>query len=145
MRVSVGQIYIKAGVSFPFSTGMQRWLGEELSSLASDAAIFVGRYGQDFSLVIRISAETGTSENQLKGPTVFKKERDVEYTIFLPYQAIVIGEEPRRLAAQFLVDGVRGVFQQAGIGTEELNGRAGNLVEQISSGDGMINKPWLSS
>lgn len=145
MRVSVGQIYIKAGVGFPFSVGMQRWLGGELSDLASDATAFAGRYGGDFSLMIRVSAETGIFENQIKGPTVFKKDKDVEYTVFLPYQAIMVGAESRRLAAQFLIDGVREVFRQAGIDTEKLDACVENLVDQLSSGEGMVNKPWPSS
>ena len=88
MNISVGQIYIEPGVNFPFSHLMQVWLGQQLSALASPTADFVNAYGIDFSLVIRISARKSLKANEIKGPTVFKRTKDVEYTIFLPYETI---------------------------------------------------------
>ena len=52
MKVSIGQIYVEAGVSFPFSHHMQRWLSDRLSELATPGAEFLqySRYGAAFDL-----------------------------------------------------------------------------------------------
>lgn len=58
MNISFVQIYIKPGISFPFSYVMQQWLGEQVSSLAGSALAFSKKYGPDFDLGFNISTDT---------------------------------------------------------------------------------------
>ena len=82
MRVSISQIYIKPGVSFPFSHLMQRWVSDELSSVADSCNKFVKKYGADFELAVIVSADTQIEDNLIKGPGVYKKGRWVEYVVY---------------------------------------------------------------
>lgn len=143
MRISVGQIYVKPGVKFPFSHIMQRWLGEHLSSSACPRPEFLSKYGAEFDVVIRVSADTGIRENRLKGPTVFKKEKDVEYTIFLPFEAIKGAPDECRLALDFLLSGVEGVFGELGIDSDIAATRQ-SAIDRICSDATMFERPSLS-
>jgi hypothetical protein len=142
MKASFGQIYIRPGINFPFSHHMQRLLGDELSTVEGDAEAFIRKYGKDFKLVTNISAEAGTKENLIKGPTIFKRTRDVEYSLFLPYDAIAGSVAGRRVAAEFLLDGIRSVFQQAGAGVARLDEKRSFLIERICSDPSMLSEPW---
>ena len=143
MKVSVGQIYIQAGVDFPFSFEMQSWISKELSALASPGPAFLKSYGKAFELMIRLSAKTELGENEIKGPTVFKKDKDVEYTLFLPYDRIRdAGAASRRLAAEKFVDGVAAVFAKAGIEAPDLPKRRPSLVKKLATDDKMLDEPW---
>ena len=143
MKVSVGQIYIQAGVDFPFSFDMQSWISKELSALASPGPAFLKSYGKGFELIIRLSAKTELGENEIKGPTVFKKDKDVEYTLFLPYDRIRdAGAGSRQLAAEKFVDGVTAVFAKAGIEAPELSKRRATLIKKLATDDEMLDASW---
>ena len=87
MKIFVGQIYIKAGVAFPFSLRFQKWLGDALSERVEASMQFSNKYGSGFELGLRISAKEDIEQPEIKGPTVFKQDKTVEFTIFLPYRA----------------------------------------------------------
>ena len=142
MRVSITQIYIKPGVEFPFSHLMQRWLSEELSSSADSSAEFVRKYGTEFEIAVNISADTQIMNNQIKGPGIYKKYKYVEYTLFLPYDVIDQASDGRRVALEFLLDGIRSIFQKAGIDPEKLDEKRAFIIDHISSDPTMLDEPW---
>jgi hypothetical protein len=143
MKVSVGQIYIQAEVDFPFSFEMQSWISKELSALASPGPAFLKSYGKGFELIIRLSAKTKIGENEIRGPSVFKKNKDVEYTVFLPFDPIRdAGAGSRRLAAEKFVDGVAAVFAKAGILAPKLSERRATLINKLVTDDEMLDAPW---
>lgn len=131
MKVFVGQIYTKPGVDFPFTHLMQRWLGEELTRVASEDAKFQERYGSGFALGLRISADTGTAETEVKGPTVFKRDRDIEYTLVLPFDAIENAPDRRRMAVECIAAGIAAVFAELEIGLDRLDQGRESLVERL--------------
>jgi hypothetical protein len=143
MKISIGQIYIRPGVSFPFSHHMQRWLGEELSRIVNETDVFQKAYGVGFELMVRVSADVGSVSNRIKGPTIFKKTKDVEYTVFLPFDAIVASASGSRCAAvEFLVEGIRSVLQRSGLDVTGLDQKKASIVEYICSEPTMLKEPW---
>ena len=87
MKIFVGQIYIKAGVAFPFSLRFQKWLGDALSERVAVSPEFSSEFGTGYGLGLRISAKDDIEQPEIKGPTVFKRDKTVEFTIFLPHRA----------------------------------------------------------
>ncbi len=87
MNIFVGQIYIRPGISFPFTIRFQRWLGDALSKRVDVSEAFCKTYGPDFSLGLRISAKAAIYQPEINGPTVFKSDKTVEFTIFLPHRS----------------------------------------------------------
>jgi hypothetical protein len=144
VKVSVTQIYIEPGVWFPFSHHMQRFLREQLSTLSGEASEFCKKYGNNFALTINISAKQQIASSQIKGPSVFRKTRDVEYTLFLPFDAIMTPLGGCRAAAEFLLDGVRTIFQKVGIEIAPLDEKRASIIEHLCSDPTMLDEPWPS-
>ena len=67
MKVYFSQIYIKPGVSFPFSHQFQVHLSNVITDLVVSSMSFVEKYGDDSNLIFRISAKTEIRDNELKG------------------------------------------------------------------------------
>jgi len=121
---------------------MQGWLGERLSALAKPRDEFVDVYGEDFSLGVRISARRKLIENEIKGPTIFKKVKDVEYTLFLPFDVIQQAKDACRAAADFILSGVEQILVLAHIELPDFEARKVLLIEQICSDPSMLKRPW---
>lgn len=145
MNVGVGQIYIRPGIKFPFSHHMQIWLGERLEALDLPAPEFEKRYGGDFTLMLNLSAKERLDALEVKGPTVFKTDKDVEYTIFLPFDVITAASDPRRTASEHLVDGIKAVFNLCGVHTEHLERARSEIVEHLCSDPTMVTEAWGAS
>jgi len=144
MEVSFGQIYTEVGASFPFSYRMQVWLSKRISRLAAPGPKFVTKYGADFALIVRINAKTRQAGNVIRGPAVFRKTRDVEYVVTLPYDTIIREKDGGRAAMRFLLDGVRDVFAAAQIVAAGMEAKREALIEHICTTPAMLEEPWPS-
>ncbi|MDR3406481.1 MAG: hypothetical protein P4L99_28615 [Chthoniobacter sp.] len=133
MKIHFGQIYIESGVSFPFSFQFQRHLSDEISALVAPSAKFTQDYGDDWQLMFRVSAKRGICDNEIRGPSVFKKDKDVEFTIFLPFDVIHGESGVLQSAIGFLLQGVSSVLDSLGIDVSEIQAQRGRLSESISS------------
>jgi hypothetical protein len=133
MKVHFGQIYIEPGVAFPFSFLFQRRLSEEITALITPSAAFTQRYGDDWKLMFNVSAKRTIADNEIRGPSVFKKDKDVEFTIFLPFDTIQREASVSRCALAFLLQGVCSVLVSLGIDTSAIQVRQSSLTETISS------------
>lgn len=141
MKVWFGQIYIEPGVGFPFSHFFQLRLASEVTDLVAASTKFIGRYGADFELMFRISAKQGLQDNEIRGPTVFKKAKDLEYTVFLPYDVIMRDARAPRTALEFLLKGVCEVFDRLDIDKAKLVEKQGSLIDGICSDPTMLAAP----
>jgi hypothetical protein len=88
--------------------------------------------------MFRISAKRGISDNEIRGPTVFKKDKDVEYTIFLPFDVIAAEPDVNRGALTFLMKGVYRVLESLEIDTATLRSHENSIVNHILTGPGML-------
>lgn len=140
MKIYFGQIYIEPDAFFPFSHLFQRRLSEEITALVAPSAKFIQKYGEDWELMFNVSAKRAIFENEIRGPSFFKKDKDVEFTIFLPFDAIQREVSVRRAAIEFLLRGVCSVLGSLGIDTSAIQARQSSLAESISS-DPTMFKP----
>ena len=140
MKIFVGQIYIEAGINYPFSHIFQRWISNEFSNLVSSSQEFDRKY-PEFNLVFNMSAKAELASPLIKGPTVFKNTKDVEYSIFLPYFKHE-RSDPRSLREplKLFLDAVITVLQGLGADASELLGRSDSLIEHILADPEMIKK-----
>jgi hypothetical protein len=140
MKAYFGQIYIAPGVRFPFSHLFQAYLSKEITALVEPSHTFVKKYGSDFNLIFNVSAKRAIQDNEIKGPTVFKKTKDVEYTVSLPFDVITRDAEVPKSALKFLLNGVCSVFESLDIGTAKIMERKGALIESICSDPTMFEE-----
>jgi hypothetical protein len=141
MKVWFGQIYIEAGVAFPFSHHCQKRLSAEITGLVEPSAKYLKQYGTNFELMFRISAKKTIPNNEIKGPTVFKKTKDVEYTVFLPFDVIMRQADAPRHALKFLLKGVCDVFDRLEIDKAKLLDKQDSIIEGICADPAMLEEP----
>jgi len=141
--VQFGQIYVQPGVSFPFSAGFQRRLSREVTELVEPSPKFIKKYGSDFTLIFRISAKQGLEDNEIYGPAVFRKDKDVEYSVFLPFDVIATHSDAPRYALRFLLKGVCKVFESLEIKTDKLLDKQDTLIEGICLDQSMVRDKSL--
>jgi hypothetical protein len=145
MKILCGQIYIEPGVSFPFSSAAIRYLDEGLSGLVTPSDEFVRNYGSDFKLVFNISAKKSLEKYEVRGPTVFKRTKDVEYTLFLPFTVIVASQNPPYSALRFLFQGIYTVFHSLGIDASNVADKEESIIKHICSDPTMFRRKLLDS
>jgi hypothetical protein len=138
MKIHFGQIYIEPGVTFPFSILFQRRLSDEVTALIAPSALFTQRYGDDWELMFRVSAKRIISDNEIRGPSVFRKSKDVEFTIFLTFDAIQREASVARSAVTFLLRGVCSVLDSLGFETSAIQNSQASLAESLSSDPTML-------
>src|SRR5262245_29585433 len=140
MLVHFGQIYIGQG-SFPFSHHFQHRISEAVTALVEPSAKFIQKYGKDFDLIFNVSAKQGFQDNEVRGPSVFRKTKDVEYTVFLPFDVIIRHADAPRHALRFLLRGVCAVFDRLEIDKARLLDQQESLIEGICSDPTMLAEP----
>ena len=131
MKVHFGQIYIEPGVTFPFSHHLQRRLSTEITSLITTSETFTAKYGADWQLMFRISAKSKIHEIEIKGPTVYERDKDVEYTLFLPFDVIAHEDNASQMALQLLLKGCCDVFRELGFDTETIERTSESMIDTI--------------
>lgn len=144
MRMAITQVYIKVGIRFPYSYRMQIRVSEELSALFEECDVLEKRYGKDYKLTFYMSADVGIAANVIKGPGVIKRTKDIEYTIFLPYDVIVKSPDGCRSAMEHLLAGIAAILKQLGVDTSPLDGRRDAIVESICADPSTLKEPWPS-
>lgn len=138
MRVYFGQIYVEPGVKFPFTHLAQLALGEAVTSHVAPSEKFIKKYGERYSIVFRISAKRLLTENELRGPTAYRKTEDVEFTIFLPFDVITKESDAIAAALEYIFRGVYAVLESLQIDTTLLRSEAGSIMSRIRSDSAMV-------
>lgn len=142
MKIFVGQIYVQAGVIFPFSFLFQRWLGDALSKRVEASEQFIQSFGTEFELGLRISAKKEIDQPEIKGPTLFKQDKTVEFTIFLPYQETDYHElATASLLLEQILRSVLIISQQIGLNSSGLLGDISHLQMEFLSTPGLLDPP----
>ena len=139
MKIFVGQIYIKPGISFPLSFHFQKWLGEELTRRVVASNNFNQTYPGGFDLGFRISAKTDVHRPEIKGPTVFKRDKNVEFTIFLPFrESCKKSQKDYREIMGMILDSIITSLNELSIETKTIEASAADLIEHFVSTPAMI-------
>lgn len=141
MKVWFRQTYSEPDVDFPFSHLFQRRLSREVTALVEPSARFLKKYGEDFELTFNVSAKQRLQDNEIRGPTVFRKTKDVEYTVFLPFDVIMPHADAPRHALRFLLKGVCEVFDRLEIDKTRLLDKQDSIIESICSDRTMLEEP----
>ncbi len=133
MKVFFAQIYVEVGVTFPFSHHFQVRLSKEVSALVEPSSAFAKKFGADWNLIFRISAKRSLEKTEIRGPGVYRKAKDVEFTLFLPFDALQKETEVERAALRVLLSNACEVFEKLGISSARVEEKKESLVESICS------------
>jgi hypothetical protein len=141
MRVYVTQIYIEVGIEYPFSHRFQKRLGEELSKRVCASPQFLCKYGDDYDLTLNVSAKAALSEPLVKGPTVFRGDKDVEYTIFLPFVRCRADDQRSYIPVfRHILDCAAAILDSLEIDVSKIVRDAESIVRVLCTTGGMIDR-----
>lgn len=88
MKISFVQLYSEVGASFDRIDGpLLHALVVRLNGLEKNIPELAKKFqGGDFKLLFTLSAKSGVAAVDIKGPTVWKKENKVGFSLFLPWR-----------------------------------------------------------
>lgn len=90
MKTYVAQIYIDPEARFPFSHKFQVWIHHMLSEMIIGWGKSENKYrGND--LLFNLSSKYEINEVEIYGPSIDKRGKTVEYTVFIPLQIFGLG------------------------------------------------------
>jgi len=138
MKVFFSQVYVQVGISFPFSHVFQKFLSAEMTEILQPSPMFIGCYGEDYELMFRISAKQELESMEIKGPSIYRKTKDIEYTLFLPYTSIMKEPEPNKIALEYLYEGVYCVLSKYEINVSNLKTEQDRTIHKILTTPGML-------
>jgi hypothetical protein len=141
MKVPFSQVYIESGASFPFSVHFQRLLTKEITALVQPSPKMIESYGAVSQLVFNVSAKHQLEDNEICRPTFFKKTKDLEFTVFLPFDVIAAHTDAPKHALLFLLKGVCDVLEMLDISAAKLVDRRQELIDAICSDPTMLAEP----
>jgi len=140
VKVYFGQFYVQAGRNFPFSQMFQRFISEKVTALVTPSVKYIKGHGEDYSLMFRISAKWQLAITEIIGPKVYKKDKDVEYSIFLPYTPIMQTSDPNRNALVHLFEAVYEVLSGYEINLSRLKDEQNRIIDEIMSSPEMFRE-----
>jgi len=141
MRIHISELYVDSGATHPFSHLLTQWMGEQLTKRVEPSEMFIRKYSKDFNVVFRLSAKVGIAQPEIAGPTLFRRTKDVEYSIFLPHE----GRPPKTKSAckeplRLFLDSVVKVLQVLKIDTQSIEQDAPGMIEHVISDSAMFEK-----
>ncbi|NQV23132.1 MAG: hypothetical protein HQ518_02095 [Rhodopirellula sp.] len=138
MKIYVTQIYIQAGVGFPFTHRFQQFISRELTNRVQLSERFIEQYGEDFDLTFNMVAKSEIADTEIKGPTVFRRDKNVEYTIFLPFDDQTQDSDLLHSIVVKLLAGIVRVLDDLKFDTTRLSG------DSLSLADHVVNDPVMT-
>jgi len=106
-------------------------MGTKVTGLVIPSLKFTKGHGGDYSLEFNISAKWQLAVNEIVGPARYKKDKSVEYSIFLPYTPIMQQSEPYRRALYHIFESVYEVLEGYEIDTSKLKAEQEELITEI--------------
>jgi len=123
MEVRVSEIYPEAGINFPISYKFQRILRTELNLLSPKFEIpFQAKHGKEYALGIILSAKSNLSTLLIKGPSISRKYKVVDYVLYIPFELM---SDERSFIANYVrivcegIDDIIARYNNEGISAEK--------------------------
>ncbi len=138
MKVYVLQCYI--GWSFSFSHLFQHYVHHALTSCVTASRAFAKKYGDDFELIFNFSAKPDLADSEIRGPAIYRKDRQVEYTIFVPYKnkAYARTLAGHRDALESLFQAIVRVLQKYDIDATVIENQSVSWIQHVLASPEMI-------
>jgi hypothetical protein len=131
MKIFFGLLFLDPDAVYPLSVRWCEFMSERISALDLPSAAFEAKYASGYNLIFRVNAERGLREVKVHGPTHFRRQRDVEFTIVLPHA----GEPIRNvagcaLALHLLFNGTARVLRELDVDPTNLEAAAPGIVAE---------------
>lgn len=116
-------------------------LSEAMSRLVKPSPWFIKKYGRDFDVHFYFSTKSESSENEIRGPGVYRKGKDVEYSINLPFDVIRRSADIPQSALTFLFHGACTALERLQIDTARLVAQQDAIIRGICTDPALDASP----
>lgn len=87
-----------------------------------------------------MSAKEGLARPEIKGPTVFKRDKDVEYTVFLPFdRSVDMDANTLSRALDLLLSSMIEILEELDMTTTGLSAELSAFIDRILGDAKMID------
>ena len=87
-----------------------------------------------------MSAKEGLARPEIKGPTVFKRDKDVEYTVFLPFdRSVDMDANTLSRALDLLLSSMIEILEELDMTTTGLSAELSAIIDRILGDAKMID------
>jgi hypothetical protein len=131
MKIHLRQTYIEPQAVFPFTWHAQVMLSKYCTKLVKASNFFVEKYDKKYEITFNIIAKHEIADNLILGPAVYKKTKDVEYTIFLPFDVIRKKRNVNQWALKYLFKGVYHVLESLEMDVSTLKQKEAEIIQAI--------------
>ena len=132
MKIEIVQIYIEVGVRFDLSAEFQGFTAAELSRLVDISPEFASRFGEDWSIVLNLSAKKAIPDVAIMRPIRLRKDKVVEITIFLPFDKITQSGNVRASAVRSFLEAVQTALAKLGLDVARLTAATPEIVKRVA-------------
>jgi len=86
MYIELSEIYAEVGINFPLSYRFGKLLMKKLQLIAPEVTARLKQmYGAGYGFWIILSSRKNVTSFEIKGPSVSKRHKEVEYTVFITH------------------------------------------------------------
>jgi hypothetical protein len=116
--VTVSGLFSDPDATFEVPHQVSKVIASILSSELADTHAFDENFGKDYYLCLMRSSRVGLADLEIKGPTISKRYKTVEFSLKMPHRKIV--EDPRRygIYLDYMERGTSSVFAEIGLVTK---------------------------
>ncbi len=139
MNIYIGQIYIDVGVKFEFNHVFQEYIHSILTRHSTPPNNFLERY-KNYDFMFRMSAKKDIQDVEIKGPSIFKRDKDIEYSIFLPYDVITQKDNHNYWALKYLFRGIYEIYDKNKFEYDILEKKEEEIIKKVISDSSMFYK-----
>lgn len=172
MKFSLSQVYVEPGVNLPFSHRFSSWmdfkleqnftpdqahlpLPKELSTATVDMRsrvdsptrktkyFFRGSTAESIRLIsINLSCQKAINGPLVLGPKVYKKTKEHEYTIFLPFEKVVGSEDPTYTSLSLLLESIAHIMCNYNYYIKNIESAKLEWIKEIKENEDMFKHQW---
>lgn len=120
MTFRLGVIFPEVGVDFPISFKVNQFLLDKLIADLPKECQRVEVDGKPFSLGVVISTRKNKTDLSIQGPSVSRKHKMVDYTIWIPFQKVIKSSNVLKTYLDYISEGIVLVFEELNYDNKKL-------------------------
>ena len=113
MRIFITQVYVKPSFKFKLSQNLVKQLSNRINEKNFFENDFKKKY-RGFDIIIDISSlpESEISDLKIKGPTIFNKDKQIEYVLYIPYEKVMCDEDRLLSITRYIIHGIKSILKK---------------------------------
>lgn len=143
MKISFVQMYSEVGASFDRLDGpLLQTIVSRLNSLKKNIDQLTSKFEvRDFKLLLTLSAKTNLDQLEIKGPTIWRKENSVGFSLFIPWRKTNDFIDEIEYILPWISKGIISVLAKYGVDGQGVDEVIQEIIEEAKRTPGKFRYP----